>query len=180
VGFSRYKYGNSGRNSNQYSVLFGANADITDLIRGEVGIGYTQHSYASQAYTAVSGAALLARMEYFPTQLTTITFTAHRTPQNAIVLGSGGYFETGLGLRLDHELRRNILLKASVDYADQAYSGIARADHVSAVSVGGVYLLSHAVGVSSTLTWERRSSIGADHGVSFDDVKLMFSVVLQR
>ncbi len=119
-------------------------------------------------------------VEYFPTELTTITLRARRDVQDSVVRGAGGYVYTGGSARIDHELLRNLLIKASAEYAHEQYKNFDRSDNVTTLSGGGTYFVNHTVGLSATATWLRRDSSGAAAGRSFDDTRLMFSVVLQR
>jgi hypothetical protein len=168
------------RNSNDYSVLAGANFDVTALVRGEVGVGYSSRKYESPAFGRISGFAMAGKVEYFPTQLTTVTLDGHRRVTDSIISGSAGYFDTGVGLTVDHELHRNVLVRVKGDYYALDYRGIDRSDRVYAISGGGTYLLSHTVGLNGSVSYLKRTSSGANLGREYDDVIVSLGLVLQR
>ncbi len=168
------------RNSSDYSVLAGANFDVTALVRGEVGVGYTSRKYESPVFGRISGLAMAAKVEYFPTELTTVTLEGHRRITESIISGAAGYFDTGAALVLDHELRRNILVRARGEYYALDYRGIDRNDKVYGLTGGATYLLSHTVGLNGSLSYLKRSSSGVNAGREFDDVIVSIGLVLQR
>jgi hypothetical protein len=168
------------RDASETKVLAGASFDLTALMRGEIGVGYLRRNYSNQAYQNISGLAIDGTLEYFPTELTTLTMTIRREVQDSIIRGEGGYVNMGGSLRVDHELLRNVLLKAKAEYFKQDYQQLDRSDDVLELSGGGTYFVNHLIGLSATATWLHRKSSGAAERRSFDDGRLMFSIVLQR
>jgi hypothetical protein len=77
-------------NNQGYNVDGGANFDLTHLIRGEVQIGYMDQTYSSVVFRTISGLTAKAQLEWFPTQLTTVTATALRTVGDSGLLHSSG------------------------------------------------------------------------------------------
>lgn len=168
------------RDSNEYKILGGASFDVSALLRGEIGVGYFKREYDSASFGTVSGLALNGSIEYFPTQLTTLTLKLRRDAENSILQNAGGYIYTGGSIRVDHELLRNLLLKGSVEYAKEDFEGIDRRDSVWTLTGGGTYFVNHTVGISATAMWIKRDSTGANALRSFDDARLTFAIVLQR
>lgn len=167
------------RDSEETTYLVGANFDLTALVRGEVGVGFVNRKYAS--FGEVEGFAMRGTVEYFPTQLTTITGTLRRTVEDSVFSTvTGGYFSTGGSLRVDHEFRRNILLMAFADYEQQDFSGADRTDEVYTVSAGLTYLLNRSVGLNANVGHTERDSGGRDRFRSFSETRASIGVVLQR
>jgi hypothetical protein len=186
VGYSRSNYtadigpGIPNRNSNAGRFLVGGAFDITALLRGYVGLGYESRQYDSNFYGQLSGFAGDARLEYFPTQLTTFTLQFRRLIQDSIILNSGGYFSTGVNLRVDHELLRNLLLNAQIDYERDSFQNIDRNDDIYVASFGAKYLVSSSVGLNAGLTYTNRGTAGTVQGLNFNETRFLVSVVLQR
>lgn len=166
------------RDSEETAVLVGANFDLTALMRGEVGLGYVSRDYVSSS--AVEGFAMRGTVEYFPTQLTTITGTLRRSVEDSVFQSSSGYFATGGSLRVDHELRRNILLMAFADYEHQDFSDVDRTDKVYTISAGLTYLLNRTVGLNANIGHTERQSDGVDRLRSYSETRASIGVVLQR
>jgi len=168
------------RDSKETGVLLGANFDLSALVRGEVGAGYVRRKYQEPTFRDVSGLSVKGMVEYFPTQLTTVTANARRTVEDSIQTNASGFFATGAGVRVDHEFRRNILLNAAADYETQEYDGIDRTDKVTTLSAGATYLVNRTVGVNASVGRVSRDSSGAQQFRSYDELRASIGVILQR
>ena len=120
-----------------------------------------------------------ASLEWFPTQLTTVTFTGARTIEDSAIIGSGGYVSTNLAVQVDHELQRNVILSGQVTYGNDDYDGIDRTDKRFGAQASATYLINRHLGASLAVSHYEQNSDGADSGVNFDLNKLMVSLVTQ-
>ena len=118
-------------------------------------------------------------VEWFPTQLTTVTATGSRTIEDSAIIGSGGYLSTGVGLQIDHEFKRNVILGAALSYSEDDYEGIDRNDNRFSGTLSATYLVNRRLGVSLAASHMEQSSDGADAGSDFDVNRLMISFVGQ-
>jgi hypothetical protein len=172
------------RDSEETGIQVGANFDLSALVRGEVGAGYVQRKYDNTfntiAFPKVSGLALKGQVEYFPSQLTTVTFNLRRSVEDGTDNNAGGYFATGGGLRVDHEVRPNILVNAAADYENDTFEGNTRTDKVTTVSAGATYLLNRGLGVNGSLGYVNRDSSSTSQFDSYDEVRASVGIVLQR
>lgn len=113
----------------------------TDLMRGEVSVGQFERDYAGAAGT-FDGVAVAGRLEWYVTQLTTITLDARRDADDQIGATSGEpYITQEYGLRVDHELLRNLIVTGAVHVGDRDYETIARQDEYQQWELGADYLL---------------------------------------
>jgi hypothetical protein len=167
------------RDSDGYEVLVGANFEVGAVARGEVAVGYISQAFDAAVYDEIDGFGARAQLEWFPTQLSTFTGYASRTIEDSGIAGSGGYLSTSVGARVDHELRRNILLNADISVSRDAYEGIDRDDDRFQYSVGGTYLLNRALGVSLAASHFEQTSDGAAGGAEFDVNRLTLTLVAQ-
>lgn len=168
------------RDSTDQSILAGANFDLTALMRGEVGVGYLSREYDSPTFDDISGLAVAGTVEYFPTPLTTLTFSVHRRVEDSYLPNSGGYVSSGGGVRIDHELLRNLLLKLEAQVVEEAYEDIDRTDEETRFTAGARWLVSRSVWLEGAATWLSLDSSGAARRRSFDDLRLMLTLILQR
>jgi hypothetical protein len=183
------------RNSTEVRGLAGANFDFAALMRGEFGVGYVDRTYATHGafrYPTISGAMFEGKLEYFPSELTTVTLVASRLVQDAIYsIASGGYFEDSVNLRLDHELLRNLLLNTAIGYDQDDYEGADRHDHVVSFQAGADYFVTRSIGIGVTVNYADRGASGSVFNnvtnpafalpkPNFDVTTVMFSLVLQR
>jgi hypothetical protein len=167
------------RDSDGYELLAGANFEVGAVTRGEIAVGYISQEFDAAVYDKIDGFGARAQLEWFPTQLTTVTGYASRTIEDSGIAGSGGYLSSSAGVRIDHELRRNVLLNADASLSRDDYEGIAREDDRLQVSVGGTYLLNRNLGISVSASHFEQTSSGLAAGSEFDVNRLTATLVAQ-
>ena len=167
------------RDSKGLTYSVGANFDITNLVRGEVSVGYLTEDYVDPAYGDIDGVATLARVEWFPTPLATFEFTAERSVTDTGVVNAAGALTTLLAARVDYELKRNIIVTGQLSHRDDEYEGVERNDDGLAAAVDVLYLVNEHVGASVTFQHAQRDSSGAASGPEFDQETLGLNLVLR-
>jgi hypothetical protein len=167
------------RDSNGVQALVGANFEITALTRGEIGVGYIRQQFKNGAFSDISGFGARAQVEWFPTQLTTVTFTGSRTIEDAGIIGASGYLSTNLGIQADHELLRNVIITGQAGYGNDEYKGIDRNDKRYTAGLSATYLLNRKVGVTVGYSYFKQNSGGAAGSGDFDVNKIGATVTLQ-
>ncbi|RAK60775.1 hypothetical protein DJ021_13650 [Phenylobacterium hankyongense] len=149
------------RDSQGLEALVGANFELSALVRGEIGVGYLQQSFKNTAFSDISGLGARAQVEWFATQLTTVTFTGSRTIEDAGIIGSSGYLSSNIGAQVDYELLRNVILGAQLGYGNDDYRGIDRTDRRFTGGINATYLLNRGVGVTVGYSHFEQTSRGA-------------------
>jgi hypothetical protein len=149
------------RDSKGVEALVGANFELSALVRGEIGVGYLQQSFKNPAFSDISGLGARAQVEWFATQLATVTITGSRTVEDAGVIGSSGYLSSNIGAQVDYELLRNVILGAQVGYGNDDYRGIDRTDRRFTAGINATYLLNRSVGVTVGYNHFEQTSRGA-------------------
>jgi len=167
------------RDSSGYEALVGVNFELGAVSRGEIAAGYISQSFDDAAYTDIDGFGGRAQLEWFPTELTTVTASVSRTVQDAGIIGAAGYLSTEVGGKIDHELLRNLILTAQVTYSEDDYNGIDRDDQRLNASVSGTYLINRHYGVTTTLAYIDQASDGALSGPNYDVMRMYVSLVAQ-
>lgn len=116
------------------------------------------------------------------TRLTTFTFSALRTvnTNNPTVGSTGtGYLASTVTANLDHELLRNLLLKANASYENDAFSGVSRTDNVFSAGAGVKYLLSRNLYLGGSFSYQQRTSSGTAAGAPYAQNILMLRLSTQ-
>jgi len=167
------------RDSGGYTVDIGADFDVLGAGRGQLGVGYTEQDYDSPTLPDVDGLSLDASLEWLPTQLTTVTLQATREVRDAPFNDAGGYIAAAAGVRVDHELRRNIILSAGVSVAEDDYADIDRTDERFGVNAGVTYFMNRNVGVRASWNYIDQDSSGAAGNQDFSRNTFGISVVLR-
>ncbi len=170
------------RDYDEPRLLTGVNFDITNLLRGELGVGYIDRSYRSALFHALDGMAVSAKVEYFPAQVLTLTLIAQRLVDDAAFSNASGYFDNEISLQADYELRQNIILSAIAHIERDDFVGITRSDTAGGLQARGTYFIDRNLGVNATIGFSDRTSSGpvATRGPSFNEVRGSLGVVLQR
>ena len=168
--------GAANRDSEEYRLLGGVTLDIAALVRGTFGVGYIDRNFNSALYEDVKGLSFDGRIEYFLSELTTITVLGSREIQDASGNGSG--FFTTLGtVRADHELLRNLLLNASVSYWQDKFFGFDGKADVTRVSGGATYLTNRLISGKLDISYShRKSAFFNAEGPSLSEFRMLIGV----
>jgi hypothetical protein len=161
VTLSKRKYDNDpGLSSNNRTYLVGARINFTDLMQGEVAVGQFDRDY--DFGTHVKGTAVDASLDWYITELTTLSFNANRDPEEQgadIVLP---YVESRYGARVDHELLRNLILSADFTTSAYDYRTIDRNDDFTSGGIGAKYILNRRVALNASYRYDKVDSSGVD------------------
>lgn len=167
------------RDSDGYELLGGVNFELGAVARGEVAAGYISQSFDDPRFNDIDGFGARVQLEWFPTDLTTVTVAGGRTIEDAGIAGANGYLSTAASVRVDHELLRNLILTASATRTHDEYQGVDREDDRTIVSVGGTWLLNRNLGVNLAASRLEQESDGAGRGVDFEVNRLVLSLITQ-
>lgn len=167
------------RDSDGVEALAGANFEIGAVMRGELGVGYIKQSYDDPAFKTIDGMGARALVEWFPTELTTVTLNGSRTVEDSGIPGSSGYLSSNVGGQIDHELMRNVLLTGQLSYGKDEYEGVDRNDKRLNAGVSATYLMNRHVGLTVGYSYFDQKSDGLAAGGDFKVNKVGASVTLQ-
>ncbi len=133
------------RDSNGYAFQVGTDFELPALLRGDVAVGYLQDNKDSDMFADFDGPAVDASVEWVPSRLTTVTLDAARRVIDPGLEEAGSAFETSAGVRVDHELYRNIILFAGIDWRQREFDDIDRDDDTLGARLGAIYKLNKRV-----------------------------------
>lgn len=168
--------GVANRSSSQFQVLAGLSTDVTELLRGSIGIGYIDRKYDAAIYRDVSGVSFNGKIEYFPSQLTTVTLSGRRLVDDASLVGTSGFFATLGALRIDHELLRNVLVNIGADVERDDYRDFSGRATSFRTSGGAQFLVNHQLSFNGQLFYGRRTANSALAGPELSQFKGLVGV----
>jgi hypothetical protein len=148
--------GIANRDSKGYRVVAGLSMDLPAFLRGTVALGYTWRNYASAVFPSVQGLSGDAKLEYFPSELTTFTLRARRLIQDSSLGSASAFFDNRLTLTVDHELLRNLILSSTADLAVQNYIDSPEELTVYRLGGRGRYLISRQLSADVIGTYSHR------------------------
>lgn len=109
------------RSSNGYTAHAGVAAELTGVLDGEIYLGYVKRDYDEPTFIPTSEPYGGLRAIWTPTGLTTVNARIDTRVEETTDPNAAGYLSTGYHLRVDHELKRNIVLKADAGYRVDDY-----------------------------------------------------------
>jgi hypothetical protein len=151
---------NVDRDSKGLEVLGGANFELSALIRGDIGVGYMKQKFEDPIFEDISGLGVRGQLEWFPTQLTTVTLTAQRQVQDAGIETAAGFIQTSVAGQVDHELRRNIILTGQLSYGKDNYKDFPLDEKHFRAGISGTYLMNRNIGLTVGYSYYNRESSG--------------------
>jgi len=141
-----------------YDIVAGSEFDNASLISGKIYAGYRNIDYDDPQFEKQSGPLFGANVDWNVTQLTTLTFLANQRLYGTTVQNSSGIEAMVLGIGVNHELRRNVILSLNLENANEDYLQTPREDDVSRLNLGADYLLSRNWSLQGGYRYQKRDS----------------------
>ncbi|HUD51414.1 outer membrane beta-barrel protein [Parvibaculum sp.] len=138
------------RSSDGYAAVVGSEFKLSRLAEGGLYVGYQHQDYDSANFSSTSGIAYGANVNWFVTTLTTVRFSASSTIDETIDPAASGYTAQMVGIGIDHELLRNLVLSGDIGYENDDFGDNPREDDIYSALIGASYLLNQnfAVGIN--------------------------------
>jgi hypothetical protein len=150
--------GSLNRDATADSLGGGATFEITNLMKGEIGVGVLHlrnHDVVNGHQNTLS---TLSNIEVYLTPIITAAATVERATGAANIIGSTNFISTNATARLDYELRRNLILTASFTRDYRLYTGIDQAETILRGSAKARWLLNRSLKFDLSYTVSRRTS----------------------
>ena len=150
------------RNSTGYNATTGLAFDLTDLVTGDISVGYIERKYESSLLKTISGVNGFLNLKWRPTAITTVNGGVFRNINETTQANVSGIFSTGVNLGVEHELKRNVQLHAGgnfnyLDYNNNT-AAAARTDNMYSANVGTKYLVNRYFNADLSYTYQNRDS----------------------
>jgi hypothetical protein len=168
------------RDSKGYTVAAGVDFELQSLIRGDVAVGYLNEDKKDDFFSDVDGVSVDGRVQWFPSRLTTVTFTGSRRVSDTGIFEAPSALATNYGAEIDHELRRNLILSAQVTFSDYDYQEIDRTDEITNYRVAATYKMNkrlHIDAFARHLDWDSNGANVAfvpSYGIDMVGVEFRF------
>jgi hypothetical protein len=156
------------RDSRGYTAALGVDFELDALVRGDIAIGYLNEDRKDPFFEDVTGLSVDATMRWFPTQLTTVTFNAGRRVVDLGAFDSPSAVDTRGGVRVDHELLRNVILSGFVNTGVSDYTEIDREDRTTEFGAIATYKMNKRVHWEAFARRFDRDTSGSNFANAFD------------
>ena len=167
------------RDSDGYTLAAGVNFETTNLLRGDVAVGFLSEDQKDEAFEDVEGLSLDGRVEWFPSRLTTVTFDAGRRVADNGLISSPNTLQTRYGVNVDHEFSRQIIGRVFANRLLEDFQATDREDELTRLGTGVTYKLNKRVHVTGSFQNVNRDASGQiagfDPGFSANEVGISLS-----
>lgn len=165
------------RDSNGSSINAGFEFKLVEFLQGEVFVGYLDRQFGAPLQD-FSGFNYGSTLKWSATPLTTVHLTASRVLSDTTVVDSSVIAEKAFGIGVDHELRRNVIIRANVTHVDSAFVGTPREDNYVEARVGATYLIDRNLSATAGYEHRERDSSVSGENFSEDEFNVAFHVQL--
>jgi hypothetical protein len=148
------------RDNNVYSAGVGTEVDFTGLLFGEAFAGWSLQEFDDDEFDSENGFTYGANLTWNPTRLTSLRLEGQGGFEPSDVGSSR--LESEIGLRVDHELLRNVLIGAEVSYQRDDFQDADRVDNRFDVGPDITYLINRYLSVGAGYTFTTRQSDDSD------------------
>ena len=102
-------------------VLVGVDFQLPQLVRGDFAVGYLNDKRSDPQFEDQDAFSLDANLDWLPTSLTTVRVGASRFTTNPGLATVPTSLNTEARVRIDHELKRNVLLFGRMSYGQEEF-----------------------------------------------------------
>jgi hypothetical protein len=155
---TEYDEGTVKANSDTYEAVVGTTLDLTNLLTGEIFIGYLARNYDEDQFSDFTGLSYGLSLDYAITQLTTLSGRISQAVEEGFSTNPIPRERTTFTVGVDHELLRNVILSAKAEYQMDDYQDIDREDDFYLVQAGATYKLNRNLYVRGTYTYSNRDT----------------------
>jgi len=152
-----------------YTVLGGVSFEPGQLLRGSIGVGYVWRQYKGSATPNINGLAINADLAYFVTPLVTLSASASRTVEEAVLQDASGYVSNAASIRADYEFKRWLILHASAAYRVNDFRDNPRRDKIFELSAGADYSVDRHITFGIDAGYVDRRVDNDPFAASYDD-----------
>jgi hypothetical protein len=148
------------RDSTGFKLEGGVGLELSRLLFGDLRLGILRRTSEDARLPNVTGLSIGASLTWTPTSLTTVRFYADRAVEEGGAVETAGNLRSEARLRVDHELRRWLILGAAVRYAFIEPIGTLPDAHEYDGELSATYLLSRRLRVIAKYRHFRRDASG--------------------
>jgi hypothetical protein len=165
------------RSSHGWEVNAGTAVNLTDIVFGNVFVGYFEQYYQDARFDTARGPSFGADITWNVTKLTTIKALVERRTEETTQVDSASYNSMNFGASVDHELLRNVILSAAGSFQHNDYKGIDRTDKLYRADAGAKYLINRYAAIGLAYNFLDRKS--TQQGEDFTTNQVLLTLDLQ-
>lgn len=165
------------RDSHSYGASAGVAFAVSDLVNGEVSIGYREAVFDDSSFDNVDALVVNASLTWIPSELTEITASLSTDLGETTLGGSSSAVTRTASLSLTHAWRENIELNASGSVELNKFNGLSRKETTYNASLGVDYELGRKMTLGARYSYVKfdSSTAGEDYETNTVGVRLTYA-----
>ncbi len=146
----------------------GSTFELSQLLTGEIALGYMHRTYDDQRLPDINGLVGNASLIWTASALTTVKFSGSSAVGESTVPGVSGVLYRDGGLQVDHAFRRWLIGTAKVGFGQDDYVGMDRLDSRYSAGLGLTYKLNRNAQIKGEVRqeWLRSNVTGNDYNAT--------------
>jgi hypothetical protein len=168
-------------NSSGFSIDAGLDTRVTNLITGNVYVGYLEQNYPNHEGN-VTGVDFGASLKWTPDELWLVTVDASHTVQNTVVGTAVAEDDSQIKVTADWTVRPYLVIEGQGYYLHSDFSQTTRTDNYYGFGLSAKYILNEYMAVKAGYNLESRTSNVAILGAKqdFTDNQVSLALLLQE
>ncbi len=166
------------RGSDGYALSTGATIEISEKLRGSVSIGYQVQTPDDPVFADIEDFLYAANLTWFVTPLTNIVLVARSNIGETVLAGSSGEVGRDIAIEINHALRRNVELTASLAYGRDEFIAAGPVETDTTATFGVTYLLNRNIAITGSYRHYEFNS--TNPGVDYDANIFLLGLRLQK
>ncbi|MGO9685346.1 MAG: outer membrane beta-barrel protein [Beijerinckiaceae bacterium] len=146
------------RNSDGLAAEIGTKFELTRLLTGEIGVGYSERSYVDPRLPKLAAPTLDGKLIYTATPLTTLTLKTATDFSETPDAYAAGAVSRSVSLEVAQALKRDLTVKVTGTYVNNNYVGEPITENLYSAILGAEYNLTRSIVVRGSFTHERLQS----------------------
>ncbi len=169
---SKYDANGEIRGSDGIKISTGIDFNLSELLTGQVMVGYAWQFQNNPLFEDYSGWTIDAELNWWPTRLTEIAFRASTDFEENGDIRAGSVMEYLLSVKIEHALRRHIMLSAGVEYFIEYYPWLDDGNKTITLSMGAEYFFNRSVALAADYEFSDYSALDSDFDHQENQFKL--------
>jgi hypothetical protein len=148
------------RDFDTLTMLVGSAFDIDTIFVADIGVGFLHETQSNPAFPTVDSPAARARLIWNIQSITSLIATAEHVQEPTRLLGAFGRQRSFGSLEVQHELQRNVMLRAIYGFEHNTYQGIVLSQDTHEATLTGRYFFNRSFYVDGTYVFRNRDATG--------------------
>lgn len=163
------------RDAHGYKLLAGVRLDPAGLIAGQVALGYRQRFFEGPG-TSAHGFTYDAKLQWYPSELITLTFGASQQDRNSGILAANAVLVSTQSVGAIWEMYRDLNISLQAEHEHDAYHEVDAATDLTAISLRATYTARRLLQLSAFGRYVVNTSDRSALATRYDALRAGFSL----